>query len=65
MKLFHTKNTRQSFFFYLRIFFSVSVRLLETKPIGFSDPSDSLWDNTAPMPYEEASHARERSIVGL
>lgn len=33
--------------------------------MGCSDPSGQTWDNTAPMPYEEASVAKIIGKLGL
>ena len=45
---------------YLR---SAADKDLEAKAIGCSVPSASQWDNTAPSPYGEASHASSNSLV--
>ena len=44
--------------------FSVSANVLDTNPIGFSEPSEYLWDNTVPIPCDDALQAKTMGFLG-
>jgi len=55
---------KQALLFPLEDIPSVSVNLLDTKPIGFSEPSGNLCDKTVPIPWADALQAKTIGCFG-